>query len=167
MAAVVDLKGIKDQIKSILDTANTTTASADLSANLVASRVQKVLTIHPEKINPQASFFPLVTSFITDKEFNREDIAGSQTSAKRRAKIGVSIVGAVWNDKLVTDLDDPADTDINYLMENIELILRSNPSLNSKVTWQVPVSTKYYSTALDEQTHLRTGILEIDCTVFY
>lgn len=169
MATVVDLKGIKDQIKSILDSANTTTASpVDLSANLANSqRVKQVLTIHPERIRPQASFFPFVTSYIESKDIDKDDIASSQLNAKRRSTIAVNIVGAVWNDTIVTDLSDPADSDINYLMENIELILRSNPNLNGKVTWQMSDNIKYYTTALDEQTHLRAGILTLNCTVYY
>lgn len=167
MAERVDLKGIRDEIKSVLDALNTTTGSPiDLSANMT-QRVRKVLSIHPERIGPQASFFPLVTSYIEEKDIIQDDMAGSQLNAKRRSSVTVSVVGAVWNQNMSTNLEDPADNDINYLMENVELGLRSNANLNSKVKWQIADSVRYYFTALDEQTHLRSGLLTLKCTVYY
>lgn len=169
MAVRADLIGIKEQIQTVLLTANTTTASPiDLSANLSNSkRVQQVLKVHPEMIVPQASFFPLVTCYITDKTVTQADIAKDQLSSKRRAKISVDIVGSVWNNNFVTLDEDPADEDIGYLMENIELALRSDPNLSTKVNWQIAKGCQYYTTVLDEQTHLRSGILKIECDVFY
>lgn len=167
MATRVDLNGIKDQIQTVLIAANTTTASPiDLSSGL-SQRVQRVLKIHPAMINPQASFFPLVTCFISEKSINAEDIAGSQLNSKRTAKVSIEVVGAVWNQNFTADDEDPADEDINYLMENVELVLRGDPSLTSKVKWQKPSSTEYYNAGLDEQTHLRFGILKLEGTVFY
>jgi hypothetical protein len=169
MAVRADLNGIKSAIQSILTAANTTTASPiDLSKDLADSvRVREILKIHPEMIVPQASFFPLVTSYIADKTNKRDDIASSQLNAKRRATITVDIVGSVWNNNFKADDEDPADEDINHLMENIELILRSNHTLNNTVNWTKPQGCRYYTTILDEQTHLRSGILRLDCEIFY
>lgn len=169
MAVRVDLNGIKDSIQTLLDTANTTTASPiDLSAGLSNSkRVQKVLKIHPEMIRPQASFFPLVTCFISDKTIINADICKDQLTGKRRAKVVVNIVGSVWNNNFVSVDEDPADEDINYLMENIELALRSDATLTAKVNWQKPTDCTFYTTILSEQTHLRSGILKLECEVFY
>lgn len=169
MAVRADLNGIKTQVQTILLAANTTTGSPiDLSADLADSvRVREILKIHPELIVPQASFFPLVTCYISDKSQKRDDIASTQLAAKRRSTITMDVVGSVWNNNFKVDDEDPADEDINHLMENIELILRSNPTLNGKVTWQKPTSCRYYTTILDEQTHLRSGILRYECEIFY
>lgn len=169
MASRVDLNGIKESIQNLLIAANTTTASPiDLSSGLANSRrVQQVLKIHPEKIPLQASFFPAVTCYVTDKSIKSMDIASSQESAKRRATIQVEVVGAVWNNNLSTVDEDPADEDINYLMENIELIFRSNYNLSGKVTWQQARACRFYTSVLDEQTHLRAGILSLECEVYY
>lgn len=167
MAARADLVGIKNRIKTIFDAANTTTASTiDLSSDLTR-RVQRVMTIHPQMIPIQASFYPVVTCYVSDKSIDQDDIASDQLNAKRRAKINIDVVGAVFNQNM-TDVDkDPADTDINYLMENVELILRTDPSFNGLVKWQRPQSVQYYTTALDEQTHIRAGILSIQASIFY
>jgi hypothetical protein len=169
MASRVDLNGIKESIQNILLTANTTTASPiDLSSNLSNSkRVQQVLKINPEMIIPQPSFFPLVTCYIEDKEIVSSDIASSQLNQKKRAKVNINVVGTIWNSNFVSIDEDPADEDINYLMENIELILRSDFNLTNKVNWQVAQNCKFYTTVLDEQTHLRSGILKIQADVFY
>lgn len=169
MAIRTDLNGIKTAISSILTTANTTTASPiDLSSGLSNSkRVVKILKVNPERIVPQASFFPLVTCYIESKSMRRDDIAKDQLNVKRRATVDIKIVGSVWNNNFSSTAEDPADEDINYLMENIELILRSDFNLQNKVTWQKPIDCKFYTTMLDEQTHLRSGVLSLEAEVFY
>lgn len=169
MASRVNLNSIKSNIKSLLDSSNTTTASLiDLSADLSNSkRVKKVLTVNPEMIIPQASFFPLVTCYVTNKQITSNDIAKDQLNIKRRATVTVSIVGSIWNNNFVDVTKDPADDDINYLMENIELILRSDYNLSNSCNWQKVSECKYYTTILDEQTHLRSGIINLDCEVYY
>lgn len=169
MAIRVDINGIKEAIQNVLDAANTTTASPiDLSSGLSNSkRVRKVLKIHPEMIKPQASFFPLVTCYIPEKTIKTETIKGSQLNNQRRATVEVSVLGSIYNSNLVTVDEDPADEDISLLMENIELILRGSTDLNTKVNWQRPSSCKYYTTVLNQQTHLRSGILTLECEVYY
>jgi hypothetical protein len=169
MASRVDLNGIKTAIRSTLLAANTTTASPiDLSSGLSNSvRVQNILKINPEMIIPQASMFPLVTCYVTEKPIKSMDIASTQLDAKRRATVNVNIVGTIWNNNFNSINEDPADEDINYLMENIELVLRSDYNLGGKVNWQLASDCKYYTTILDEQTHLRSGVLQVNCEVFY
>ena len=168
MTAVrVDLVGIKNSLKTMFDDANTTTASPiDLSSSL-ATRVQKVLTVNPAMIPVQASYYPYVTSYIDTKSIVSDDIAVNQLNAKRRAKVDVFIVGAVWNNTFSTETKDPADDDINYLMENIELILRTNENITNKVIWQRPSDVSYLVSTLDEQTHLRAGLIKLAATVYY
>jgi hypothetical protein len=169
MANKVDLNGIKEQIQTILANANTTTASpVDLSSGLSNSvRVNQVLKIHPEMIIPQASFFPLVTCFVSEKTAKRMDIAGSQINSKRRSTVSVNIVGSIFNANISSVDEDPADEDIGHLMENIEWILRTDSTLGGKVNWHQVTNCEYFATILDEQTHLRSGILKLECEVWY
>jgi hypothetical protein len=167
MAAVVDLKGLKDNLKSLFDSANTTTASPVDLSNSLTRRVQKVLTVNPDMIPLQLSYFPYVTCYVGGKSNLKDDIAGGQLNSKRRALIDVKVVGMVWNNNHTSDTEDPADNDINYLMENVELILRSNHNITNKVQWQLPDGVEYYSASLDEQTHLRAGVISLNATVFY
>lgn len=168
MAARVDLNGIKSALKTALDTANTTTASPiDLSSGLT-KRVQRVLSVHPEMIRPQASFFPLVTCYVPNKPVKSEAIKGSQLNNHRRATVEVQVVGAVWNANMTDVNKDPADEDISYLMENVELALRGvDQTLGGRVNWHRPTGVKYFTTVLNQQTHLRAGILTLECEVFY
>lgn len=167
MATRVGLNTIKSELKTLFNDANTTTASPiDLSSNLT-KRVQKVLSVHPEYIPVQASFYPCVTCYIPDKAIEADDIAKDQLSTKRKAKVSIDIVGAVFNQNINDVTKDPADEDINYLMENIELVLRSSPNINGLVLYQKPNSCRYYSSILNSNVHIRVGILSIDATVFY
>ncbi len=167
MAVRCDLNGIKTQLAAILEAANTTTASPiDLSANLT-ERVAKVLKLNPNMMPPQLSFYPFVTCYVTSKSMEQGEIAKDQLSAKKVATVTLEVVGGILNENFVRDTEDPADEDINYLMENIELTLRGNPTLNSTVIWQVTKDTSYYSAPLNEQTQLRAGILTLQGKVFY
>lgn len=167
MAAVIDLNGIKNDLKTLFDTANTTTASPVDLSNGLTQRVKKVLTVHPDYIRPQASFFPFVTCYMVSKEITRDDIAVTQLQAKREANITFEIVGGVFNQNQTDVTKDPADTDINYLMENVELVLRSNYNINTKIKWQRPESVSYYNLPLDATNHIRAGILRITAKVIY
>lgn len=162
-----DLNAIKENIRYVLDQANTTTASpVDLSANLT-QRVQKVLKVNPLMIPMQTSFYPMVTCYISSKSMEQADMSKNQLLGRKKATISVEVVGAVLNENFVRDTEDPADEDINYLMENIELTLRAYPDFAGKVKWQISRDVDYYSEPLDEQTHLRAGILRLEGTVFY
>lgn len=165
--SVADLNGIKDQLKIIFDGANTTTASPiDLSSGM-SKRVLKVLTVNPDLIKPQASFYNFVTCYIKDKNIVRDSISGTQLAAKRESDVSIEIVGAVFNQNFTDVTKDPADNDINYLMENIEQVLRSNPTLNSTVKWQAPQSVSYFSSNLNQNNNVRVGILTLSAKVFY
>lgn len=167
MATRAALNTIKDNLKSLFNTANTTTASPiDLSSDLTR-RVQKVLSVHPAMIPIQASHYPYVTSYIAEKPIEADQIAKDQLNPKRKSRIAIDIVGGIWNQNITDLTKDNADTDINYLMENIELVLRSDPTLSTAVSWQIPKNCSYYSNMVDSNSHIRIGILRIEAMIFY
>lgn len=167
MADRCDLNGIKTQLSTIFTSANTTTGSPiDLSAGMT-QRVSKILKVNPNMIPPQISFYPFVTCYVVSKTMEQKSMSVDQLQAKKMATITVEVVGGILNENFVTDTEDPADEDINYLMENIELTLRAYPTLNSKVIWQIAKDVTYFSSPLDERTHLRAGIITLEGKVFY
>lgn len=162
----IDLNNLKEQIQTIFEQANTTTASRDLSSGL-ETRVQRVLKINPARIPVQASWYPFVTIYIDNKAISPEGIAVNQANAKRKSVVDVKIIGAVWNSTISDDEADPADDDCDDLMENIEEILRSNSTLNGVATWAFPTEVTYHNASFDEETHIRAGILNLEATIFY
>ena len=163
----LDLNNIKTQIKSILDTANTTTASpVDLSANLT-TRIQQVFKTNIERIPIQASLYPAVTIFFDSKSIEPATIVKDQRTALRKAEVDVKIVGLTWNPNFETVTEDPADEDLENLMENIEEILRNNSTINSLCSWSMPTDITYHSGTFDEETHLRAGIMNYKLSIFY
>lgn len=165
-ADTIDLNNIKESLRFILNQQNDSSLDVDLSAGMV-NRVRKVLKINPEKIPIQASFFPCVTVFVDGKSVDLETMAKSQVIGQRRALIDVKIVGLVWNDTFAVDTEDPADEDLENLMENIELILRSHPTISQNATTSKPRGTDYFSFPVSEQTHLRAGVLTLEVRVDY
>lgn len=168
MAAVVDLVGIKNAIKTILTTANTTTASPDLSATL-STRVNGILTVNPIMIMPQASLYPFVSCYISDKRISGQDIAASMSGAKRFADVMVDVMGAVWSNNCSDYTKDDGDDQINYLMENVEIVLRgaTAETINGKVTFSIPDGCKYFQGILDESNSVKAGILTLKARVYY
>lgn len=167
VAGYIDIGAIKSLVQTVLDTANDPSGDPiDLSRNLV-NRVSKVLKVNPEKIRPDANVFPCVTIFLREKSMASATIAKDQVNGKRKCKLEFNIVGLMWNDNMTTYKEDPADNDLENLMENIEEILRHYATLNNLCNWQIPTAVTYHSSGYDEQTHMRVGILNLEVTIFY
>lgn len=169
----VNYDTIKTNLKSILDAANTTTGSPiDLSANM-NTRVARVLKIDPKRIPIQPSHFPYVTMFVQNKEIRQITMGnkGSQASALREGILSLVVVGCCY-EPFFTDInEDQGSENVERLMENIEEILRSNPSLNhTSTSWILTdngMNIQYDDIRYDEETHLRAGILTLDFKVHY
>lgn len=165
----VNLANIKTQLKSILDTANTTTGSPiDLSLSM-NKRIQRVLKIHPGRIPIQATLYPYVTMFFDRKSVEQLTIGigGSQRTALRESILNLNIVGAC-HEPFFTDFDeDQGSENCELLMENIEEVLRSSPDINSTVAWAIPTSVVYDEVQFSEEVHLKAGMLTLQCKVHY
>lgn len=164
----INLNQFKEDLQTIFQAANTTTATRDLSSGL-ATRVQRVVKLNPSLIPIQADWYPYVSAYIDSKDVEPADFAGTQLAAKREARVKIKIVGAVWNTLTTTNEEDvdEADEDCESLMENIEEILRGNPTINGNAIWQFPERVQYYNAALGEGQGLRAGVLDLIATVFY
>lgn len=162
----IDISNIKSQFKSILDSANTATASYDLSTGM-NTRVQKVLKVNPSKIQPQASYFPWVTIFTDRKAVELDTIGKDQITAKRVGDVNFSVIGAVWEQLVSSDVEDEADEMIEVLMENVEEVVRRNFKLGGSVRRSKPVDIEYHSLPIDETTNMRVGVMTLNCLVDY
>jgi len=162
----VDISGLKTDIASILNTANTTTASYDLSTGL-ARRVQSVNKYNPEKVRPTGNDLPSIYIWTTAKKIKLETINVSLAGGKRRAQVLFAIAGVVWIPYSSTVTEDPADTDCEKLMENVEQVLRANDTLGGKAKWHMSSEVTYHTAPYDEEAHLRVGVMALESTVFY
>ena len=163
----VDISNIKETIRFIINAANTTTGSPiDLSNNLT-TRVKQVMKINPEKIRVDVNSYPCVTVFTNKKTIEMKTIAKDQVFGKRKCELVFTIVGIVWNDLTSDYKEDGSDEDVEILMENIEVILRSYANLSSTVTWQFPTGVQYHSVPYSEDTHMRVGVMDLQATIYY
>ena len=162
MASAISLNQIKTNIKALFD-ANL----SDLSTGLPAT-VAKVLKINPQNIPMQPSFFPAICIFTDSKDIELTDIAVNQDMGKRRGDIEMKIVGLIWNDNYNTDSDDPADDEIETLMENIEVVLREgDTTFSGLVLWSFPTNVTYFSFPTSEQSHMRAGVMTLSLKAHY
>lgn len=162
----LDLKTLKTTMAGIFTTANDTAAAYDLSSGM-DNRVSKVLTVNPTRIPIQASFYPCVTLFMSDKQIQDRSMAGNQQSGKRYSELNIKIAGVVWNSSVADPTKDASDDDCEHLMENIEEILRRNETLSGTVTWCYPSAVTYHQVNIDEQANLRAGIMNLKAKVLY
>jgi len=162
----VDVNSIKTQFKTIMDNWNDTGSAYDLSTGM-SQRVRKVLKVNPLKIPVQSSNFPYVTIYLADKAITQDGIARDQKTARRLGEIGLNIVGSVWEQNGITAEVDPADEQIEILMENVEEVLRRNFNLNGSVDWTKPVKTSYHTYPTNQGAHLRVGLFEVIAKVNY
>lgn len=166
-SGTVDLNNIKEQLQWIFEQANTTTADpVDLSSNMT-NRVQNILKIHPGRIKPQASFYPMVTMYYDDKPIEARDMSVNQRNSRRVADLSIKIVGMTFLHQITDVKEDDADNDIENLMENIELTLRAYHDIAGTVNWQIPERVTYHNIDIEEDVFLRTGILTLNAKVFY
>jgi hypothetical protein len=164
----INIDNIKTQFKTILDTANTTTASpVDLSDGL-ARRVQRVMKIHPGRIQVQASFIPFVTIWADSVDLEPLDICKNQVTAQREANFTFKVAVACFEPFPASDNDeDQGSENCEKLIENVEQILRSNQDLNSAVKWQFPDRIEFDETQYSEETNLRAAIMDLNCRIYY
>ena len=167
-ASTVNVANIKEQIRFVLAEANTTTGSPiDISANMSKS-VKTIYKINPELIEMTGDKFPAVTVWTDNQAIEAATIANSQSQGKRKGTITFTIAGIVWNDLYGVDLaTDPADEDLEKLMNNIERILRSFTTLTDTIKWQLPNSIQYFTSGIDEEAHMRVGLMTLECHLFY
>lgn len=169
MASVADIIGIRGEIKSILDTANTTTASPIYLSNNMSRKIQSVYEINPSILTSDFALatYPFVSVYARSKTDINGGIATNQLTASRLADFEFNIAGVIWNDNVTDNLKDEAQDECIYLMENIELILRANDRLSNKVLWQRPSNVNYYSVNYTEDSHMRAGVMTVNCKLQY
>lgn len=168
--ARVDLSGIKTEVQSILDGANTTTGTPIDLSDSMTNRVNQVLQINVERIPIQPSFYPCITMFYDGKTVELRDVAKDMLTSRRRGDIDLKIVGIVWIDNMNTanfQYKDLSDNECEQLMENVEQVLRKDPTLNSKVLWSKTTDVSYHSYVVSESSHMRAGIMNFKMTVLY
>jgi len=166
--SALDIGALKDVIKDTLDTNNVAVGApvADLSANM-SKRVQKVLTVNPEDIMPTANLMPAVCIYTASKTPRPRQIGMNQVAVKREARVVITIAGLVWNQNFQANVyDDKASRDLEYLMENLEKVLRGYAELGG-AKWQFPSEVTYHSASLDEQTHFKVGFIDVEFVYYY
>lgn len=117
---------------------------------------------------PQATVMPLVTIFTERKVISQKTIAKDMVNARREGRLVLSVAGLVWNQNFLQDIwEDPADNDLENLMENIEYVLRENPNLGGNANWHIPNDVTYHNFPMNEQTHFKCGILQLEAAIYY
>ncbi len=166
-AQTVNIGQLKQNVATILEAANTTTGSPiDLSANL-ATRVNTINRYNPEVMRLDHSRLPAICIYTDRKDPELDDIARNMATGKRRAKLTLRIAGLVWSTDFSDASTDPADDELEILMENIERVLRSEDTLFGQCRWHVPKGITYHTAPFDEETAFRVGLMDLEIDLQY
>jgi len=168
MSAVFDLNGCKERIRSILSSANTTTATYPLSDNM-DTNVAFISKFNPDMVFNQVTQYPSVHIYSERKSIDQTDISLNQLNARRNGVLELNILGICAEYNIENNNEDKGQKNCEILMENIELNLRANPNLQSfsGVRWQRPRDVQYGIAAFQEDAYFRTGVMTIDINIFY
>lgn len=167
-ADTVPLNNIKENIRYALAVNNTTSGApvGDLSSGL-NRRVRKILKVNPEKIPANDNILPALTVFIDSKDTFPDTIARDAATGKRKAEINIKVAGMVWEPFTSDRVEDPADEDLEKLMENAEKILRGYDTLGGLARWNFPTAITYHSLGWDERAHYRGALMDLKVTLLY
>ena len=162
----LNITTIKTAFKTLFDGANSAGASYDLSAGL-SERVRTVSTKSPNNYMFGADMIPAVAIWTESKKVEMQGISKDQLLAKRKAAMSFNVAGIVWNSDFSVVTGDSSDDEIEKLMENIEEVLRSDPTLSKNVLWQHPSDVTYHNLSMSEQMHYKIGIMTVECVQYY
>jgi len=166
-SSILNINDIRDKIQTVLNDANTTTASpVDLSSGLY-ERINKVCKFNPSDIEPQTSWFPCVSIHIDSKEITPAGIAVNQLISSRKATLSFKIIGMIYYNLVSNPEDNLPEEEITTLMENIELILKSNATLDGLVLYQVPTGVDYWTQPYSDTDMLRVGEMSLEAVMHY
>lgn len=163
-----DLNGLKDKLQSVLQTANTTTASTDLSDGL-DSRVRFISKKNPDMVFTQATHHPSIHIYPDNKDITSVDIVKDQTSARRGGVYNMNIMGIYQDFNTENNDEDKAMKNLIAMMENVEQIYREDPTLGGTtgVRYQQPTGVQYGLAGYDEEAYFRVGVLSLQVKIFY
>ena len=165
--AVLDLNNIKENIQTVLQAQNTTTASILDLSNGLTERIKKVFKKHPRHLVGQASEMPCVTVFIDGKTIENTTISPNQrTQAKRKAEVNVHVAAMLWDNNFGTNDDDEAEDDIESVIENVEEILRNDPTVSGTVDFIIPQDVVFFN-LYEDNAHMVTGVLSLKVVKLY
>lgn len=163
---MIDITGIKSEIKNIFTAFNTTTALHYLSQSLT-TKVNSIMTRSPNTLMFNSDVLPAIAIFPSDKSVQLQDICKNQIVGKRKGIVNFEIAAFLWNSDHTSYDVDNSDNDIEKLMENIEEVLRHNPDLNGYVTYQHPTNVTYHDLKLSEEENYKVGMLTLQCVKMY
>lgn len=173
MMAKFDVDGIQDFLKSTFIANNAADQMATPAPDYYLSTgmtkpVKQFFTVRPENIKPQANVMPCISVHYEGKIPVSSGIAINQKIAKRRCEASFVITAMIWNQNFSANIqDDPADRDMQKLMENIEELLRSHPTLGGRCLWQIPGQVSIHDANMSEKTHFSVAFMELKVTAFY
>lgn len=166
--AVIDIATLKTAIKAQLDANNTSTGAAirDLSANL-SKRVVRVALMNPIDYKMVTTEMPAVCIY-TDAKVPRNTAIGAVNQTKREGMLRLTVCALNYNPNMAgaDAFTDVASRDLEYLMENIEEVLRQSPEI-SGAKWLEMGEITFHNAPADEDTYFKVALTDLTYKYFY
>lgn len=129
-------------IKTVLDAANTTTASPDLSGSLT-TRVKNVYLNDPEIVDMRGDIYPAIFIRVNKKDENFEGLgATGPNGALKRADVSYDVIGFYRKDG-VNSTHASALSELDKLAQNMEAVFERDFTLSGTALYCQPVTTEF------------------------
>lgn len=163
----LDINGIIEATQTILETANTTTASPlDLSSGLT-NRVANIVKFSPVYINAQRDKIPAIHVWLESKDIDFKDISINQLNGRREGTLQIKVAGFVAMTNYITQDVNQSEQEVRILMENIEQVLRSNDKLSNTVDRQRITNVTYFDLPYTDEVNFKAAVLSMEAKKYY
>ncbi|RJP50519.1 MAG: hypothetical protein C4586_05910 [Anaerolineaceae bacterium] len=166
--SVIDIATLKSAIKAQLDDNNTSTGAPirDLSSNM-SKRVVRVALMNPIDYQIVTTEMPAVCIY-TDTKIPKNTSVGAVNQTKREGMLRLTVCALNYNPNMAgaNVYNDVASQDLEYLMENIEEILRQSPEI-SGAKWLQMGEITFHNSPADEDTYFKLAFTDLTYKYFY
>lgn len=145
---------------NVINNANTTTASVDLSSGL-DSRVKRIAMADPGVVNLRNYEFPAVFVTISNKTEEFEGIGGTGSARElKSAEVNFQVVG-MYKKYGATTTNDALLNDVYKLADNIESVIREEYTASGTASWIGVESTDFIGPFEGEGTLVKGVLISV------
>lgn len=141
----VGYRSLITKIKSVIS------AGAGLNTNL-SREVMQVVSGDPFIVPVPNNLYPTIFVDLVDKE----EVWGSLGDKEKSVTLTLNVYCLVF----LQATADNSDTEVQYLADNVEEIIRGNTNLDNTVDWATP-TTCDFATGFKDGVHLSCAVIEL------
>lgn len=157
-----DYNAAATALVTVLQTANTTTATQDLSGSLTTRLVNDNITDDdPQIVNVRADRLPAIYVRVNQAEEDFAGLGDTGSTRRRKSKTVDFDIFALYRKEGARASNREVSRDVAQLAQNIEAVLQANAKLASPNLWCNPGKTTFAGFPLAEGSWVKAVLIEV------